>query len=61
MRLRQEVGAGAAQIEGMQQDLQAWEEAVTARDAELRNLQVRQPCQSCRLQTKTAFLVHPTW
>lgn len=39
-RLRQEVAAGAAQIQQMQQDLQAWEDAVTARDAELRNLQV---------------------
>ena len=38
--LRQEVAAGAAQIQQMQQDLQAWEDAVTVRDAELRNLQV---------------------
>ena len=39
--LRQEVAAGAAQIQQMQQDLQAWEDAVTARDAELQNLQVQ--------------------
>ena len=38
--LRQEVATGAAQIQQMQQDLQAWEDAVTVRDAELRNLQV---------------------
>ena len=38
--LRQEVASGAAQVQQMQQDLQAWEDAVTARDAELRNLQV---------------------
>ena len=29
-----------AQIQQMHEDLQAWEQAVSARDAELRNLQV---------------------
>ena len=38
--LRAEIEGANAQIQQMHADLQAWEEAVTARDTELRNLQV---------------------
>lgn len=40
-KLKAEVDSANAQIQQMHEDLQAWEEAVSARDAELRNLQVR--------------------
>ena len=39
-RLREEVSSADAQIKQMHADLQAWEEAVSSRDTELRNLQV---------------------
>ena len=39
-RLRDEVSSSNAQIQQMHADLQAWEQAVSSRDTELRNLQV---------------------
>ena len=39
-RLRDEVSGANTQIQQMHADLQAWEQAVSSRDTELRNLQV---------------------
>ena len=44
--LREGLKCARAQIQQMHADLQAWEEAVSARDTELRNLQVHHSCSA---------------